>query len=265
MPLQPSSRRLGPLDSRFEQGRYLGPMDGSNTVLVGTASGVVKPEQSNGCRPANNELAACWTKHRAANKHQMHWKTMAAESGSESLCCSHMRQFLYLHWCPNFGKCDERRYAELTLSSSATQTIALGANARAGRKQAVDHSEQCRSRMEAILMTTTEGHGRLERARDRFAQAANEPRKSVCVALLVAHHIRDKCMKLGAVILTGVFNMAFKRETPSGDFGERPISLLEAACQPRQDPVAYFRHHTAVGSRSVSPAVVCGLHVADLW
>ena len=41
MPLQPSNRRLGPLDSRFEQGRYLGPMDGSNTVLVGTASGVV--------------------------------------------------------------------------------------------------------------------------------------------------------------------------------------------------------------------------------
>ena len=41
MPLQPSNRRLGPLDSRFEPGRYLGPMDGSNTGLVGTASGVV--------------------------------------------------------------------------------------------------------------------------------------------------------------------------------------------------------------------------------
>ena len=49
------------------------------------------------------------------------------------------------------------------------------ANARAGRKHAVDHSEQCRSRMEAILMTTTEGHERLERARDRFAQAVKEP------------------------------------------------------------------------------------------
>ena len=42
MPLQPSNRRLGPLDSRFEQRRHLGPMDGSNTVLVDTASGVVK-------------------------------------------------------------------------------------------------------------------------------------------------------------------------------------------------------------------------------
>ena len=37
MPLHPSNRRLGPLDSRFEQGKYLGLMDGSNTVL-----GVVK-------------------------------------------------------------------------------------------------------------------------------------------------------------------------------------------------------------------------------
>ena len=42
MPLQPPNRRLGRLDSLFEQGRYLGPMDGSNTVLLGTASGVVK-------------------------------------------------------------------------------------------------------------------------------------------------------------------------------------------------------------------------------
>ena len=49
------------------------------------------------------------------------------------------------------------------------------ANARAGRKQAVDHSEQCRSRMETIWSTTTESHERLERARDRFAQAAKEP------------------------------------------------------------------------------------------
>ena len=40
MPLQPSNRRLGPSNSRFEQARYLGPMDGSNTVLVGTACGM---------------------------------------------------------------------------------------------------------------------------------------------------------------------------------------------------------------------------------
>ena len=42
MPLQPSNRRLGPLDSRSEQGGNLGPMDGSNTVRLGTANGVVR-------------------------------------------------------------------------------------------------------------------------------------------------------------------------------------------------------------------------------
>ena len=55
-----------------------------------------------------------------------------------------------------------------------TDTCPGCANARAGRKQAVDHSEQCRSRMKAILVTTTEGHERLERARDRFPQAGKE-------------------------------------------------------------------------------------------
>ena len=51
----------------------------------------------------------------------------------------------------------------------------LCANARAGRKQAVDRSEPCRSSMDAILATTAEGLLRLERARERFAQFAEEP------------------------------------------------------------------------------------------
>ena len=100
---------------------------------------------------------------------------MAAESGSERLCCNHMRQFLYLHWCPNF----DRRRAPLRRTDveqfGHTDNCLGCANARAGRKQVVDHSEQCRSRMEAILRTTTWEHERVERARDRFAQAAEEP------------------------------------------------------------------------------------------
>ena len=99
---------------------------------------------------------------------------MAAESGSERLCCNHMRSFLYLHWCPNF----DRRRAPLRRTDVEqfvhTDNCPGCANARAGRKQVVDHSEQCRSRMEAILRTTTWGHERVERARDRFAQAAEE-------------------------------------------------------------------------------------------
>ena len=48
------------------------------------------------------------------------------------------------------------------------------ANARGGREQAVDHSEQCRSRMETNLSTSTEGHLGLERALDRFPRVAKE-------------------------------------------------------------------------------------------
>ena len=133
MPLQPSNRRLGPLDSRFEQGRYLGPMDGSNTVLV-TASGVVKARTIKrlppGERWTGSLLDEAWGVRRAPLRR------------------TDFEQFGYTDNCPGC------------------------ANARAGREQAVDHSEQCRSRMEAILMTTNEGHERLEQARDRFAQAS---------------------------------------------------------------------------------------------
>ena len=116
-----------------------------------------------------------------------------------------LRQFRCFHWCPNFGKCDERHCDKLTLNSLATQTIALDArNARAGRKQAVDHSEQCRSRMEAILMTTTEGHERLERARDPFCsgrQGTGWRRLSASstdtvMGLVDVADCRNKCRKL---------------------------------------------------------------------
>ena len=51
-------------------------------------------------------------------------------------------------------------------------------------------------------------------------------RRSVCIALLLL--IRDLCIKLGAVLLTGDFNNVVEQETPSGD-GERRTSPLEAA------------------------------------
>ena len=106
----------------------------------------------------------------------MNWKTLAVESGSEHLCCNHTRQFLHHHWCLNFDRCDERHHAEPISNSLGAQTVALGVPKQgAGRKQAVDRSEQCRSSVEAILATTAEGLLRLERARERFAQFAEEP------------------------------------------------------------------------------------------
>ena len=54
----------------------------------------------------------------------MHWK-IAVELGSERLCCNQTRQLLCHHWCLKFDRCDERRYAELFLSSLGTQRIEM--------------------------------------------------------------------------------------------------------------------------------------------
>ena len=77
--------------------------------------------------------------------------------------------------CLNFDRYDERHCAELTLELFGYTDNCPGcANARAGRKQAVDHLEKCGSEMETFL-STTEGHERLEGALDRFSQLAEEP------------------------------------------------------------------------------------------
>ena len=101
---------------------------------------------------------------------------MAVELGSERLCCNHTRQLvLSPPLAPEVRQVRRAPWRRTDFEQFGYTDSCLGcANARAGRKQAVDHSEQCRSRMEAILVTTTEGHERLERARDRFAQAARE-------------------------------------------------------------------------------------------
>ena len=149
MPLKPSNRHLGPLDARFEQGRYLGPRDGSNTVLVGTASGVVKARTIKRLPPGER-----WTGNlqdeSPGSELKNFRKIMAVESRTEHLCSNHTKQFLCLRWYTNFDRCDERHCTEPTSTSLATDNCPGCANGRAGRRRAVDHSEQCRSRMEAI-------------------------------------------------------------------------------------------------------------------
>ena len=72
-----------------------------------------KAKQSNGYHQVTGVMAACWTKHTAANEHQMHWKTMAAELGSEHLCCNRTRQSFSFHWYLNF---DMMRRAPLRIA-----------------------------------------------------------------------------------------------------------------------------------------------------
>ena len=59
-------------------------------------------------------------------------------------------------------------------------------------------------------------------------QRGGAKRRSVCVALLLL--IRDMCLELGAVVLTGDFNKGAERELPPGGSEcERRVSPLEAA------------------------------------
>ena len=150
-------------------------MDGSNTVCIGTASGVLKArtnkrlppgerwtgsllDETQGSEPTPNALeddggrvgirAPVLQPHAAVPPPQL--VPQFQQVRRAPLRRADFEQFVYTDNCPGC------------------------ANARAGRKQAVGHSEHCLSRIEAILVTTTEGHERLERARDRFAHAAKE-------------------------------------------------------------------------------------------
>ena len=169
MPLQPSNRRLGPLDSRFEQGRYLGPTDGSNTVHVGTASGVVKARTIKRLPPGERWTGSLLDQ---ALGSEMTPNAVGDDDGRVGIRALVLQPHAAVPQPPLTPEVRQVRRAPLRRTDRQLRPGC--ANARAGRKQAVDHSEHCRSRMEAILSTTTEGHDRLERARDRFAQAAKE-------------------------------------------------------------------------------------------
>ena len=173
MPLQPSNRRLGPLDSRFEQG--LGPMEGSNTVLMGTASGVVKARTIK-----RLPLGERWTGTLLdeALGSELTPNALEDDGGRVGIREPVLQPHAAVPLPPLTPEVRQVRRALLRRTDfeqfGYTDNCPGCANARAGRKQAVDHSEQCRCRMETILSTTTEGHERQERARDRFVQAAKE-------------------------------------------------------------------------------------------
>ena len=109
----------------------MGPMDGSNTVRLGTANGVVRARTIKRLPPSDR------------------WNGSFLDE-------AHGR--LHHHWCLNFDRCDERHHAESISNSLGTQTVALGVPTQgAGRTQAVDCSEPCRSSMEATWRPPLKG------------------------------------------------------------------------------------------------------------
>ena len=127
MPLQPSIRRLGPLDSRFEQGRCLGPMDGSNTVIVGTASAVVKARTTKRLPPGERWTGSLLDEAQGSEFTPHPLEDDGGRVGIRALVLQPHAAVLLLHWCPNFDECGEHHCAEPTSSSLAAHTTALDA------------------------------------------------------------------------------------------------------------------------------------------
>ena len=143
-------------------------MDGSNTVL-GTVSGVVKARKIKRLPPGERWTGSLLDE---AQGSELTPNALEDEGGRVGIRAPVLQPHAadpLPPWVPEFRQV---RRAPLGFTNNCPRCE----NARARRKQAVDHSEQCRSCMEAILMTTNERHERLERARDRCAQAAKEPR-----------------------------------------------------------------------------------------
>ena len=103
MPLQPSNRRLGPLDSRFEQGRFLGPMDGSNTVFVGTASGVVEARTIRRLSPGERWTGSLLDEAQGSELTPNALEDDGGRVGIRAPVLQPHAQFLYLQWVPEFS------------------------------------------------------------------------------------------------------------------------------------------------------------------
>ena len=151
-------------------------MDRSNTVLVGTASGVVEARTIWRLPPGERWTGSLLNE---AQGSELTPNALDGDGGRVGIRALVLQPHEAVPLHPLVPEFRQVRRAPLRRTDferfGCTDNCPGLCQRKAGRKRAVDHSEQCRSRMETILATTTESHGRLERARDRFAQAAKEP------------------------------------------------------------------------------------------
>ena len=149
-------------------------MDGSNTVLVGTASGVVKARTIERLRPCE-QWTGCLQDEALSSELTPNALEDGGRIGIRALVLQPHAPAPLPPLVPEVRQVRRAPSRRTDFEQFGYTDNCHGcANTRAGRKQAVDHSVQCRSRMETILSTSTEGHEGLERARDRFSQVAKE-------------------------------------------------------------------------------------------
>ena len=101
-------------------------MDVSNTVLVGTACGVVKARTIKRLPPDERWTGRLLDEAQGSELTPNALEDDGGRVGIRALVLQpHAAISSTSVWCPNFGKCDGRHCAGLTLNSLVTQPIAL--------------------------------------------------------------------------------------------------------------------------------------------
>ena len=152
MPLQPSNCRLGLWIHDLNKEGTWRPMDGSNTVLVEarTIKRLSSAERWTGSL-LDEALGSEFIPNALEDDGgRVGIRAPVSQPHEAVLLPPLVPEFRQVRRAP-LRRTDFERFGY-------TDNCPGCAPARAGRKQAVDHSEHCRSRMETILSTTTEGH-----------------------------------------------------------------------------------------------------------
>ena len=136
----------GPLDSRFEQGRYLGPMDGSNTVFIGTASAVVNGRTIKRLPPGERWTGILLDEELGS---ELTPNALEDDGGRVGIRAPVLQPHAAVPLPLLAPEVRQVRRALLRWTDfeqfGYTDNCPGCANARAGREQVVDHSEHCRS------------------------------------------------------------------------------------------------------------------------
>ena len=171
MPLQPSGKKLSPLEARFQTGRFVGPVDGSNTAIVVTATGAVRARTIRRRPPAER-----WAGNILDDVQASELTPNLLNEGETRIG---IRAPVFQDEVPNVPPMPQDpterplvRRARLTRDDFARYGLSAGCpgceHIQSGLAGHVGHNERCRARLEALLVATTEGKQRLERAVDRF-------------------------------------------------------------------------------------------------
>ena len=177
-PLQTEKNRLGSLDHRFEEGFYLGPIDGTTSVVVATLSGSIVQSRALKRRPAEER----WDREGLLKISAWDIQPNGAESEDRRI---KIRAPVYTDRIPEdqlprrFDADPEVGPKRVYMARRDFHPAKFGytehclgcTNIRRGGAHSVGHSERCRARVQELMKQDPASAARLERAEERITEA----------------------------------------------------------------------------------------------